>query len=309
MCALEFSEIGVVRLVDVSEPEAKDGEVIVEIDAAGVCGSDIHGIHGGFMRVPPLIMGHELTGTVDGRRVAVNPLISCRECGLCRSGDDQLCRERRIIGIHVAGGFAERVAVPASSLVEVPADMSASAAALIEPLAVSLRGWRHGSATPDSRVAILGAGSIGLGVLAAALIDHVAVTVVDLSRARLATAERIGAGHVTTDLEGEFDVIIDAVGAEATHRASVARLAPQGTAVWIGNVSDIAGFDAREIVRGEQVLRGSFAYSSTDFKDAAVLAQSVDTDWVESRALAEAVEVFASVGAGEAAAIKYQFVP
>ncbi len=309
MQALEFSRIGVVELVDVPEPSPGPDEVVIDVEAVGVCGSDIHGIDGGFLRVPPLVMGHEFGGMLEGRRVAVNPMLSCQACDLCRSGHDQLCANRSIIGIHIPGAFTSRIAVPRSAVVELPQGTSATAAALVEPLAVSLRGWRLAESAPDSRVAIIGAGSIGLGVLAAALRDVAEVTVVDLSAERLAVAERLGATTISASLEGTYDVIVDAVGAEATHRSSVEHLAPLGLAVWIGNASAEPGFDARELVRGEHSVRGSFAYSREDFRDAATLAGSMDTSWVETRPLEAAVESFAELRAGSAPAIKIQFTP
>src|SRR5437867_12647285 len=103
----------------VDEPRQRDDEVIVRPEAADSCGSEIEGYLGRMSnRVPPLVMGHEFAGTVmttapsagawSGRRVAVNPLLSCRTCARCRAGDRNLCAQRRLIGVHLQGGFAER---------------------------------------------------------------------------------------------------------------------------------------------------------------------------------------------------------
>src|SRR2546426_464588 len=97
-----------------------DREVLVRAEAASICGSEIEGYLGRMAnRVPPLVMGHEFAGTVvasgrdwAGRRVAVNPLLSCGACARCRAGERNLCGERRLIGVHLPGGFAELVAVP-----------------------------------------------------------------------------------------------------------------------------------------------------------------------------------------------------
>ena len=133
-----------VEIVD--EPRRGDDEVIVQPEAAGICGSEIEGYLGRMAnRTPPLVMGHEFAGTVaaasaagsewSGRRVAVNPLLSCRLCARCKAGERNLCAQRRLIGVQVAGGFAERVAVPAANLVALPDRVDARTGALVEPLA------------------------------------------------------------------------------------------------------------------------------------------------------------------------------
>src|SRR5436190_1116836 len=129
----------------VAEPRQGDDEVIVVPEAAGICGSEIEGYLGRMAnRRPPLVMGHEFAGTVlaasgsgewSGRRVAVNPLLSCRACARCMAGERNLCAQRRLIGVHVAGGFAERVAVPAANLMALPDGVDARTGALVEPLA------------------------------------------------------------------------------------------------------------------------------------------------------------------------------
>src|SRR5665213_4356045 len=117
MKALVFTGPGVVEVRDVDDARAQQGEVIVHVDRAGICGSELHGIATPGFRVPPLIMGHEFVGhTSDGRRVAVNPLVTCGTCDMCLSGKTQACRSRSLLGVHRAGGFAERVVVPTSSL-------------------------------------------------------------------------------------------------------------------------------------------------------------------------------------------------
>jgi threonine dehydrogenase-like Zn-dependent dehydrogenase len=114
--ALVFTGPSVLEVMDVAEPQPVDGEVVVEVAAAGICGSELHGVKTPGFRTPPLVMGHEFAGvTTDGRRVAVNPLVSCGECDLCRLGYVELCRKRALLGVHRPGGFAERAAVPASA--------------------------------------------------------------------------------------------------------------------------------------------------------------------------------------------------
>src|SRR2546421_3634071 len=159
----------------IDEPRPLDGEVLVRPDAAGICGSEIEGYLGRMPnRVPPLVMGDEFAGTVlasgrgapgdwTGRRVAVNPLLSCRVCARCNAGERNLCADRRLIGVHVAGGFAERVAVPAANLVALPDGLDARTGALVEPLANAVHAVGLARRLVATEVAgVLGAGAIGL---------------------------------------------------------------------------------------------------------------------------------------------------
>ena len=108
MRALVFTAPSVVELQDVDEPLPGDGDVIVDVKASGICGSELHGFRSLGFRKPPLVMGHEIVGAdAAGRRVAVNPLLSCGQCDLCSRGLPQVCRERGLLGVHRPGGFAE----------------------------------------------------------------------------------------------------------------------------------------------------------------------------------------------------------
>jgi threonine dehydrogenase-like Zn-dependent dehydrogenase len=134
--ALVYTRPGVVELLDADEPQPAADEVVIEVAVVGICGSELHGIHSNDFRRPPLVMGHEFAGlTSDGRRVTVNPLISCGTCDMCFSGREQLCRTREILGIHRPGAFAQYVTVPQRAVHELPADMPFTTAAVIEPLA------------------------------------------------------------------------------------------------------------------------------------------------------------------------------
>ena len=137
-----FTGTGVVEMLEVDAVEPGEGEVLLKVEAAGICGSELHGIlHPGF-REPPLVMGHEFAGTTpDGRRVTVNPIVSCGTCDLCVMGEDQLCRTRSIVGIHRPGAFAEHVVVAQRYLHDLPDSLSWQQGALIEPLANAWHTW------------------------------------------------------------------------------------------------------------------------------------------------------------------------
>lgn len=292
-----FTRPSLVELLDVQEPVPGPDEVLVEVAAAGICGSELHGIRAPGFRTPPLVMGHEFAGTTpDGRRVAVNPIVSCGRCDLCRLGRPQLCRHRAIIGVHRPGAFAERVAVPSAALHPLPPGMTWEAAAVVEPIANAVHAWELAGGPVDARIGIVGAGTIGLACLIVAVEAGAArVAVADPSGTRLEVARRLGAGTTAPELDGEYDVVFDAVGLAVTRRASVARLRPGGTAVWLGLVAEEAGFDATELVRMEKRVTGSFAYTGGEFAAAIERAARCELGWVRSFPLADGPAVFTAL--------------
>src|SRR2546430_3883506 len=160
-----------VELLDVPEPDPVPGDVLVQVRAAGICGSELHGARRPGFRKPPLIMGHEFAGvSADGTAVVINPILSCGRCAECQRGLRNVCRNREIIGVHRAGGFAERVAVPASALRPLPPGLSWEAAALVEPAANAAHAWNQAGGAlgapgavraKGARVAVIGGGAIG----------------------------------------------------------------------------------------------------------------------------------------------------
>lgn len=315
MKALVFTGPGVVELGEVPEPHPSDGECLVHVRAAGICGSELHGVrHPGF-REPPLIMGHEFVGvTDDGREVVVNPILSCGQCDLCRRGLRYICEKRRIIGVHQPGGFAERVAVPAAALIPVPAGLSWTTAALVEPAATALHAWRLARESADGRgdlkVAVIGCGTIGLLCVLSALTDGTAgVDVADLAPDRLAAARRLGAAATGSALDGDYDVVFDAVGTGATRTQALEHLRPGGYAVWIGLANSDPGFDAAGLVRGERSVLGSFAYSDDDFANAAGLLANWDLTWAASYPLSAGADIFTELMNGSPSPVKALLQP
>lgn len=305
MKALVFTAPNTVELHDVPEPHVAAGELVVDVRAVGICGSELHGIASTDFRKPPLVMGHELAGVAaDGRRVTVNPLFSCGSCDRCADDQEHLCRERQILGIHRSGAFAERVAVPQNAVREIPATMSFAAATVIEPLANAVHVLRLADPGENPRIAVLGAGPIGLCCLLVARRYGERVDVCDLSEERLAVAARLGAQTVARELSGEYDIVIDAVGAAATHQLSIDLLRPGGTAVWIGLLSTDAGFDGQEIVRSEKRVIGSYCYRPADFDEAVRLAGEIDLSWTTSFPLDKGATIFEELLNGRADVLK-----
>ena len=279
------------------EPALGDGEVVLNVDLAGICGSDLHGYRGHpGPRVPPLVLGHEVVGRVDGEPYAVYPLIGCGECAHCLAGEDNLCATWRLIGMHRPGVFAERVAVPRKSLVPLPEGLDPERAVLVEPLACCVGALApHGDA---GSIAVLGCGPLGLLTVFLAARAGATVTAVDPLSERRAIAERLGAATTADELEPDgFDLAVDAAGFEATWRAGVAGVRAGGTVVMVGLGNAEATFPMAQLVRRAITLRGQFGYTRAEFSRALeILAEGdLPLDWLSTAPLAEGADAFANL--------------
>lgn len=307
----------------------KDGDVLLSVDACGLCGSDMHAYHGlDARRVPPLILGHEVTGVAQsgsrqGERVIVNPLMTCGQCDDCVGGRGHLCARRELIGMRLAGAFADYVVVPESSLLSVPEEMDVAQASLTEPTAVSLHSILMAERVlhrpvSEARAVVIGAGAIG--VLAALLLQSKGckeVFIGDTGELRRKTAEQHGFGHVYDPLSNEpasdsFDLVIDAVGSGRTRQAS-SRLAKPGSVIChIGLQDDKPGLDTRKLTLQEITFIGNYCYSMSDMlaaRDAIHSGKLGDLAWLEHRSMADGASAFADVHNGVAAAPKIVLFP
>lgn len=273
------------RMEQLAGPEPAPGEVVVRVDAAGICGSEVEGYLGRQAnRTPPLVMGHEFAGTVrsvgdgvdpswTGRRVTVNPLLSCGACGPCRGGHRNVCERRQLVGVHRPGGFATEVAVPASTLVPLPDGLDARLAALAEPLANGVHAVRLGTlrGSPE-RAIVIGAGTIGLAALQAARVAGIAhVAVAEPHPGRRRQAEALGATETAAsadDISDGAPLVIDAVGRTETRARGIALARPAGTFVAIGLHTDALALSVHDLIRREIAIQGSYAYSDEDFATA-----------------------------------------
>jgi len=176
MKAWILHNIGDIRCDEVEKPVAGDGEVLVGVKAAGICGSDIARIYGGGAYFYPLIPGHEFSGVVEdvgkysdkawlGKRVGIFPLIPCRECGPCQKKQFEMCRHYSYLGSRRHGGFAEYVVVPERNLIELPDNVSFEEAAMMEPMSVSVHAMRRIAPMQNDTVVICGLGTIGILIL------------------------------------------------------------------------------------------------------------------------------------------------
>jgi len=298
MKALVYTRPGAIEVLDQDPPKPGPEEVLVSVKAAGICGSELEGFASSSpMRVPPLIMGHEFAGVVvdTGQPVAVNPLISCNACDLCHAGAKNLCRNRVLLGVSRPGGYAELVAVPRQNVYPLLEGMTPQQGAMVEPFANAVHAFARAIdfGQAPARIAVIGAGMMGLALLVVALrLGNAEVTLADVHVGRREQGRRLGAHNVTESLGGEFDVAFDCVGLEVTRRASIAHLRPGGLAVWIGLHDSEPGFDARDLVRsGKQVL-GTFAYLGTDFQNAMEFTKDLSPDWYDEYPLQDGAGVF-----------------
>ena len=215
-----------VQVVDVPAPSGAG--IKINVRSAGICSSDLHMIASGFdLRAT---IGHEVAGTLhDGRAVALEPIAPCGHCDMCVQGDYYLCRlgPGMIHGIALDGGMAEQIVVPERCIVPLPNNVSASDACLVEPLAVAAHGIRRLDIQAHSRVAIIGAGAVGL---AAAAVLTPFIDTVDIAArhdAQKEAAERLGAG---LDPQGEYDVVVECAG-NSDALAQAARLCKPGATI------------------------------------------------------------------------------
>jgi threonine dehydrogenase-like Zn-dependent dehydrogenase len=324
-------------LEHVPEPAPGPGEVLLRVEAVGICGSEVLGYVGhSSLRKPPLIMGHEFSGTVEraprdgrlarGQRVIVNPLVSCGECPLCRTGQTNLCLRRALIGAHRPGAFAEFVAVPERNCHPLPEGLDPTLAAVAEPLACGVRAVEVARVTLGESVCVLGSGMIGLCAVAAARrAGAVTLAATDTHPVRLEAARAWGATHLL-DARGDVvaavrhltgslgvDVAVDAVGLGATRRAAVACVRPGGRVVLVGLHEAESTFQANDIVRSETQVLGSFAYRLETFERAVGLLERGMIDgrggWLEERPLEGAPDAFEELLSGRVSAAKVLLKP
>jgi L-iditol 2-dehydrogenase len=326
MKALVYTGPQALALRDEPDPSPAADEVLVRIEAVGICGSDMHAYLGHDERRPaPLILGHEAAGRVvegrlAGRSVTINPLVTCGRCADCLGGRANLCAERQIISMPPRqGAFAEFVALPERNLVEVPEGMSPTVAALAEPVATGLHAvflaHRHGHRPlSEGRALVMGGGAVGLSA-ALVLRSHgcrdVWLADTNDGRRRMAAAAGIDAVYDPTGdpgpVPGSVDVVIDAVGAKATRTTAIQVARPGGVIVHVGLLDAADGVDMRRLTLQEIALVGCYTYTMVDFRAAvdALHAGALGAlDWYEERGLADGVGAFDDLLNGRCAAAK-----
>jgi alcohol dehydrogenase len=328
MKALVYTQPGRMELQERPMPELVDGEVVLRIEAVGICGSDLHAWHGHDpRRQPGLVLGHEFVGRIAetaapgferGTRFTGNPLITCGTCEYCVQGRNNLCANRTMVGMTRAGAFAEYMSIPAASLIAMPQDLPARAAALTEPAATAWHAIHlvlRVLVRPihECRVLVIGGGAIGM--LSALLLRHLGtaeVTVAELNPLRR-DAVALHAGAEVVDprsaplAESSFDVVIDAVGAKPTRTQAIAAVKPGGVIMHVGLQDWASEIDMRKLTLAEVSLLGTYTYTTADLRatvDALQRGVFGELAWVEERRLDEGPQAFIDLDRGASAAAK-----
>jgi len=276
-----------VKVVDVDEPPTGSSDILVKVKACGVCGTDIH-IYEGKVKMAkfPIIPGHEFSGVIVdagseaskyfsiGDQVVIDPNLSCGHCIFCRAGRKHLCPDLFPIGVKADGGFAEYVRAPAQLAYKMPGRISFEEAALAEPLSCCLHGWKLASPALGFKVAILGAGPIGLLHLQLAKIYGASLIIVsEPMELRRKVAEKLGADVVIDPIKDDLvkvtkdatsglgvDVVVEAVGG-ARHVEEALKIVGSGGKILIFGVAseeDLAAIKPYDVYRREITILGSF---------------------------------------------------
>lgn len=290
MKALVLTAPSTLEIQDVPKPHVACDEVLVAVQACGICGSDVHGMDGSTgRRQTPIIMGHEAAGIVaqvgnevsdwkTGDRVTFDSTIHCGACSFCKQDRVNLCDDRRVLGVSCDdyrqhGAFAEYVAVPGRILYRIPDGVPFEHAAMVEPVSVALHAVAHASFVPNDCAAVIGAGMIGLLIVQALRVHSYGLIIaVDVDDSRLRLATECGA-HVTlnparidvlTAVRARTrglgaDAVFEAVGANDTVNAAIQCARKGGAVVLVGNVSPSVQLPLQSVVTREISLFGSCA--------------------------------------------------
>jgi len=271
-----------IEIFEESMPLPLDDEVLVQIKAAGICGTDLHVFQGERADVSfPRVMGHELVGEVismgrnvknfsQGDNVTIDPVVSCGKCTSCKRGYDNLCSTVKCIGVQIDGGFCDFIAVPASKVYRIPAGIPFEIAPLIEPFSIAAEVLSRSEVKEGEKVLVIGSGTIGLCILQAMKLAGAEVFITDFVESRLDIAEKCGADKVMNikkgdlgksllEFSGDFgvDVIIEAVGISKLLEESFCYAAPGGRVVVLGFDDKPARISEASLVRKELKIAGS----------------------------------------------------
>jgi L-iditol 2-dehydrogenase len=298
MKSLLLSEYNHLEIADIPLPVVGRGEVLVRVEACGICGSDVHGFDGSTgRRIPPIVMGHEAAGTVEtvgegatkykkGDRVTFDSTIYCGECQYCKRGQINLCDNREVIGVSCGdyrrhGAFAEYVVVPERIMYPLPKDFSFEAAAMLEAVSVAMHGVKVSQVAGGETALVIGAGMIGLLTLQAARAAGCKrVFITDVDETRLKLARQVGADETLhcsgAELVAEVmrltggngvDITLEAVGRNETVAAAIDCTRKGGTVTLIGNIMPEVTLPLQKVVVRQLRLQGSCA-SSGEYPEA-----------------------------------------
>ncbi|RWB27741.1 MAG: iditol 2-dehydrogenase [Mesorhizobium sp.] len=326
MKAVRLEGVGNIALREVGKPAAGPDDLLVRIEACGVCGTDRHLFHGEFPCMPPVTLGHEFSGIVEaigtavsgfsvGDRVTGDPNIACGSCPHCRAGRFNLCHNLIAIGIRRDGGFAEYVVLPQKQAFSLPKDLKPTHGAFCEPLGCCLHGLDLAQIRPGSSVAVLGGGVIGLLTVQLARLAGATTIILSTRQAsRRALAEELGA-TATVDpsacdiidtvvgasglMPGGVDVVFECAGVRETVEQSMRLAKAGGTVVIVGVMPQgmKAEFEPFDLLFRELRVLGSFLNPFMHRRAADLIASgAIEIDKLISRhvTLEEATAVIAN---------------
>ena len=290
MKAMLLTEYKNLEVTEMPEPEIGSNEVLVEVRACGICGSDIHGYDGSSgRRIPPLVMGHEAAGVIAkvgsdidqfgvGDRVTFDSTVSCGHCKFCRAGNINLCDYRKVLGVSCGeyrqhGAFAQYVAVPQNILYKIPDGLAFEHAAMIEAVSIAVHAANRAPVKLGDTAVVVGSGMIGLLVIQAIRLAGCSrVIAVDLDDDRLRLAQQLGADVTlnakTSDVAEEVkkltggkgaDIAIEVVGATVTIETAIESTRKGGAITLVGNLAPKVEMPLQAIVTRELTVYGSCA--------------------------------------------------
>ena len=310
-------------------PKIVNGESIVKVSASGICGSDMHAYHGkDNRRVPPLILGHEISGIIDkgklaGKRVVLNPLITCGKCDYCINDKEHLCNRRIILGMNKPverqGGFAEYVSIPDKNIYELPKTLDMREAPIAEPTAVALHAVELGEkelskSIEKAKALVIGGGAIGLlsGLILSKVKKCKEIVIVDPNNKRLGECSKyLNADAVNPDSKNitndSFDIIFDTVGLEVTRQQAIKAIKPGGIIIHIGLSQPAGSFDFRKATLQEITFIGTYCYTNKDFEKTLNILSNKEIgslNWIEYRELKDGFDAFKQIHNGTCVAPK-----
>ncbi len=312
MKALVYTGPSTVEFRNEPPPRIASEEALVKIDAAGICGSDLHAFLGhDSRRVPPLILGHEVSGTVvegpnPGSKIVINPLITCGTCDNCLDGRTNLCENRQLIGMNRPGAFADLISIPTTNLIDIPDNSSSVDLAMSEPAAVSLHAVRLVDRVltrpiSEGSALVIGGGVVGLFCVYF-LRDYgcTDITLAETNPLRRKTAEDTQTCKVIDSKKHiikskQYDAVFDAVGIEVTRATSIDAVKNGGVVLHLGLGSATGGMDARSMTLSEITFIGAYTYTAYDFVVAArKIANGTiqPLNWVDERPMADGASAF-----------------
>jgi 2-desacetyl-2-hydroxyethyl bacteriochlorophyllide A dehydrogenase len=304
MKAMRFYEAGKpLKLEDLPKPTISSNEVLINVKAVGICGSDIHIIHGETSTPTPIILGHEIAGVISevgnnvktfnvGDRVCVDSIIFCGNCVNCMSGRDNICRKWALYGIHTDGGMAEYVKVREINCIKLPENVSFEEGAIAtDAIATPYHAIKRAKISVSDFVVIYGCGGLGIHAVQLANLCGAKVVAVDVIEERLDLAKKLGAEIAINAKEVDpikevmsltnnvgADVAMEFVGSPITLEKTLNSVRRGGKAVLVGLSGEPLTYDTRKIVRGELDVMGSYAFCKRDIEEVLNLISSRKLD-------------------------------